>query len=263
MHRVHNHSLDYWRFESFPDDGVQQHGVLTRSGGVSVGPFASLNLSTAVPDARPAVEENRRRAYGVFGRTVTTLVHAHLVHGDRVTRVGRADQGRVAAQSDGLITDEPGCGLTMNFADCAPIFLYDPQRRAIGLGHAGWKGALGDLPGALVRAMQAAFGSDPAALLAAVGPCIGVGRYEVDEPVISQVRAAFPAAADDLLVYPNGRDRRPHFDLVHANRLNLARAGVRHIEDAGVCTAERTDLFFSHRAENGRTGRFGTVFLLT
>ena len=257
----HNHRpVPFFRFDTFPDDGVQTHAVFTRLGGSSAPPYASLNLSSAVADARPCIEENRRRAYGVVGRGAQSLVHEHLVHGSDVLRVTAGQQGGVVGRGDGLITNDPACGLTMNYADCSPIFLYDPRRRAIGLGHAGWQGAVVDLPGAMVRAMAAEFGSDPADLYAGIGPSIGVCCYEVDEPLTSRVRAAF-ADAETLLPSRAGKTR-PHFDLVEANRRNLARAGVRQIELPFLCTACRTDLFFSHRAEQGQTGRFGVAFVL-
>ena len=271
-----------FRFDGLPN-GHLRHAVFSRRGGVSVAPFDSLNLSMAVADERERVYANRRRAYGLFGRDTDTVVHAHLVHGATVARVTTAENGTWVHHVDGLITDQPGCVLTMSFADCAPILLYDPVHRAIGLGHAGWKGAVADLPGALVRAMQAQFGSDPAELLAAVGPCIGPCCYEVGEIVIDAVTAAF-AQPDDLLRPMSDELRvtsdefraigyRPtplatrhspptthrHFALPEANRRNLLNAGVRHVELAEYCTACRTDLFFSHRAEKGRTGRFGVV----
>jgi YfiH family protein len=259
MQELSNGHLPYFRFRLFPDDGQQQHAVFTRRGGVSPAPFASLNLSVSVADDKRNVYANRARAYGVFGRDSDTVVHAHLVHGNDVARVTQADNGTWIHHVDGLITDEPGCALTMNFADCTPILLYDPEHRAIGIGHAGWQGAVKDLPGALVAAMRRAFGSDPAALLAAVGPSIGPCCYEVGEPVISAVAAAF--AAPETLLRANGGPR-PTFDLPAANRRNLERAGVRHVEVTPFCTACRTDLFFSHRAEQGKTGRFGAIFML-
>jgi polyphenol oxidase len=251
--------IPFFRFESFPKDGKQQHAVFTRLGGVSPAPFDSLNLSVSVADSKERVYANRRRAFGVYGRDNDTVVHAHLIHGATVTRVTQQQNGQHVGPVDGLITNEPGCGLTMNFADCAPIFLYDPVRGAIGLGHAGWQGAVKDLPGALVRAMQAAFGSEPATLLAAIGPCIGACCYEVGEAVITAVHEAY-AYPGTLLIANSGP--RPHFDLVAANRRNLQAAGVRHVEASGFCTACRTDLFFSHRAEKGRTGRFGVMLML-
>ncbi|MCI0396244.1 MAG: peptidoglycan editing factor PgeF [Chloroflexi bacterium] len=226
---------------------------------MSPAPYDSLNLSASVSDSRDNVYANRARAYGTHGRQSDGLAHAHLVHGADVVQVTQQDHGRHAGPADGLITGEAGCGLTMNYADCAPIFLYDPVRQAIGLGHAGWQGVVKDLPGALVRAMQAAFGSRPADLLAGIGPCIGPCCYEVGESVISAVQETFMEPASLLLPQPGPR---PHFDLPEANRRRLSAAGVQQIELSGLCTACRTDLFFSHRAEKGRTGRFGVLFIL-
>ena len=264
--------LLFFHFDGLPQNGhnggahAVRHAVFSRRGGVSEGPFASLNMSLSVPDEHERVYANRRKAYGLFGRDTDTVVHAHLVHGASVGRVTQANNGTWVEHVDGLITDEPGCVLSMNFADCAPIFLYDPRRRAIGLGHAGWRGTVVDLPGAMVRAMSAEFESDPADLLAAVGPCIGPCCYEVGEEVIAQVEAAF---ADAAALLPKRTDKgapsnthRRAFDLPEANRRNLANAGVRSIEVSEYCTSCRTDLFFSHRAERGRTGRFGTVLAL-
>lgn len=260
MHQSQINNLLYWQFANWQRPGLA-HAILGRHGGISPAPFASLNLSSAVRDEPAHYEENRRRAYGVLGRTVDTLVHAHLVHGAEVAQVGTADHGRAMPRVDGLITNEIGCGLTMNYADCAPILVYDPQHHAIGLGHAGWGGTVADVPGALVRAMQAAFGSKPEALLGAIGPCISAAVYEVDEPVISAVRRAFPDHTTELLI-PQAGGSRPHFDLRRANQLNFARAGVEDVVIAPFCTAQNNDLFFSHRAELGQTGRFGVIVTL-
>lgn len=257
---VQKDGIVYLQFEGLAGYGRVQHAVFTRQGGLSEAPFASLNMSVSVPDDKARVYANRRRAYGLFGRENHSVVHAHLVHGNAVARVTPDNQGRLVPQVDGLITNTPGTALTMNFADCAPIFVYDPVQHAIGLGHAGWMGAVVDLPGAMVRAMVHEFGSRPQDLVAAVGPAISVAHYEVGEPVISRVRAAF-ADGDSLLPQGPGQ-RRPHFDLAEANRRNLARAGVVAIELSELCTFDRSDLFFSHRGENGRTGRFGTLFVL-
>lgn len=252
----------YFEFESFGGNGRIQHAIFSRHGGVSQPPHDSLNLSVSVPDDKTAVYANRAKAFGLFGRQNDTVVHAHLVHGNTVARVTQANNGTWVEHVDALITNEPGCALTMNYADCTPIFLVDPVQQAIGLGHAGWKGAVVDLPGAMVRAMQQQFGSQPADLLAGIGPCISWANYEVDEPLVGEVKAAF-VDWETLLRQPVGKGNgRFHFDLAAANRRNLTRAGVQQIELSGFCTADRTDLFFSHRAEKGKTGRFGTIFVL-
>lgn len=269
------HGIPLFHFETLSANGHfgrlsagrLQHAIFSRQGGTSLAPFDSLNLSVSVPDDNENVYANRRRAYGVFGRDTDTVVHAHLVHGKTVAQVTQVHNGIWYPEVDGLITNEPGCALAMNYADCAPIFLYDPDHHAIGLGHAGWQGTVQDLPGAMVRALAQAFGSDPARLMAGIGPCIGPCCYEVGEQVITAVHQAFPAAAE-LFVEIEGEKRPfsssdgPHFDLPEANRRNLANAGVQQIELSGLCTACRTDLFFSHRAERGKTGRFGAIFIL-
>jgi polyphenol oxidase len=258
-----SNEIPLFRFASLPDNGRIQHAIFTRQGGVSPAPFDSLNLSVSVPDEKERVYANRRRAYGLYGRDTATVVHAHLVHGRDVARVTQADNGTWRPEVDAILTNEPGCALTMNFADCTPILLYDPIHHAIGLGHAGWQGAVKDLPGAMVAAMQREFGSNPAELVAGVGPCIGPCCYEVGEVVVTAVHAAFNNPETILL--PATRHTPPaarHFNLPEANRRNLQRAGVEQIELSGLCTACRTDLFFSHRAEQGKTGRFGSIFIL-
>jgi YfiH family protein len=252
--------ISFFQFESFGGNGHSQHAIFARQGGVSPAPFHSLNLSISVPDEKTRVYTNRARAYGLFRRDTNSLVHAHLVHGNEVARTSSAGNGTWIPRVDGLITNEPGCALTMNYADCAPVFLYDPVHKAIGLGHAGWMGAVMDLPGAMVRAMQHEFGTDPAQLVAGIGPCIGPCCYEVAEPVIGRVQEAFAEPEKLLVEQANGL--LPHFDLPQANSINLFRAGVRQIELSGLCTGCRTDLFFSHRKEQGQTGRFGTSFIL-
>ncbi|MFZ0548402.1 MAG: peptidoglycan editing factor PgeF [Candidatus Promineifilaceae bacterium] len=256
-------NLTIFEFSSFPNE-VLHHGVFSRQGGVSQEPFHSLNMSLSVADAEEDVLVNRGIGYDQYRRTNDTLVHAYLIHGAEVARVSSADYGSYVGPIDGLITNEVGCGLTMNYADCAPIFLYDPIHHAIGLGHAGWQGAVKDLPGAMVRAMVREFDSDPAELLAAVGPCIGPCCYEVGERVIGRVHERFTEPQMLLLPPPEGKvdNGRPYFDLPQANYQNLAEAGVQQIELSGLCTACRTDLFFSHRAEGGKTGRFGTIVIL-
>jgi YfiH family protein len=271
----HQNGIPLFHFESLLEYGHFgrlranrfHHAVFSRQGGVSLAPYDSLNLSVSVPDDKERVYANRRRAYGIYGRHTDTVVHAHLVHGNDVAQVTQTNNGTWMPRVDGIITNEPGCALTMNYADCTPIFLYDPEHHAIGLGHAGWQGTVKDLPGSMVQAMVRAFGSNPANLVAGIGPCIGPCCYEVGEQVITAVHETF-ADADDLFIEPPlgkrpfSQGNGPHFDMLEANRRNLANMGVTQIELSGLCTACRTDLFFSHRAEGGKTGRFGTIFVL-
>jgi YfiH family protein len=266
MKRYSIDQIPFFRFTNLPSNGHVTHAIFTRQGGYSPEPFDTLNLSISVPDRKSFVYQNRSKAYSTHSRSNENLVHAHLVHGADVGIVSSQDYGQYVGPVDGLITDDPNCGLTMNFADCSPIFLYDPINQAIGLGHAGWQGTVKDLAGSMVKAMQRAFRSKPNEILAAIGPSIGPCCYEVGEPVISAVNGSF-SHAESLLIIPSdnreeaGKMQRPHFDLPEANLRRLKKAGVTQIEKSRLCTACRTDLFFSHRAEKGVTGRFGVLFI--
>ncbi|HEY1014514.1 MAG TPA: peptidoglycan editing factor PgeF [Herpetosiphonaceae bacterium] len=243
------------------------HGITTRRGGVSAPPHASLNIGFSRPDDREAVRENRRRVAEAIGFGMDDVVIAGQIHGTRVIPVGAAERGRGAygiasplPLADGQITDEPGVVLWSGFADCTPLLLVDPVRRAVGAIHAGWQGTVADIAGAAVAAMAEAYGSRPGDLLAAIGPAIGPCCYEVGEPVIGRVRERFGAEADALLPRRPGAER-PHFDLWAANALLLAAAGVpqKSIIRLDTCTACNVDRFFSHRRERGATGRFAAI----
>src|SRR5262249_9448876 len=158
-----------------------------------------------------------------------------------------------------IVTDRPGLPLSMRFADCVPVLLYDPVHPAIGLVHAGWRGTMSDVVGAAVQKMSDTFGTRPADIQAGIGPSIGPECYQVGAEVVEATCAAF--GDSDGLVH-HAADGSAYLDLWEANRRALERAGIRQIEISGLCTACHTDEFFSHRAEHGRTGRFGAVIAL-
>jgi len=248
-----------FQFEGLLDYSETSHAVFTRHGGVSAGAFASLNLSRSVGDDPGAVAENNRRVLHALGYRREQAVTAWLVHGHDVAVMTRDDLGREPPRADAIVTRERGLPLSMRFADCAPIVLYDPVRQAIGVAHAGWRGAAMNVVEATVRAMADAFGSDPRRMWAGIGPAIGVERYEVRPDVVEQVAAACPPGT--RLAQP-GRNGRPHLDLAAAVIAQSQQAGVGAIEASGMCTASNTREWFSHRAENGLTGRFGLVVAL-
>ena len=147
----------------------------------------------------------------------------------------------------------------MRFADCTPVLLYDPARQVIGLVHAGWLGTVRGAARAAVESMQKRYASDPADILAAIGPAIGPDHYEIGADVIAQVKAADGSQAEELLT---AHGKSIHFDLWKANQLILSGVGVHQIEVAGICTACHLDDWYSHRGEKGKTGRFGALIAL-
>ena len=159
---------------------------------------------------------------------------------------------------DGLITDEPGIYLAMRFGDCTPLIFFDPVRQAIGVAHAGWRGTMKNTAGATVQAMVTRLGCIAKNIMAVIGPAIGPCCYEVGPDVIMAAEQAF-GEPDSLFSGRNGKADRAYFDMWEANRRQLADSGLGQIIQSRLCTACHTDLFFSHRAENGRTGRFGVM----
>ena len=221
-----------------------------------------MNLGASVGDAPGAVAENRRRLLAHFHLEERPFGTLWLVHGADVLRLDappRADEP--FPQADALITDQPNLPLLLRFADCLPVLFYDPQHGAIGMAHAGWRGTALGVAGQTVRAMQAAYGSSPAHLQALIGPGICADCYEVDEEVLAAMRVGYSEEELARCTRPT-RDGRCLLDLPALNRCDLQKAGLVQIHNSAPCTACHPEDFFSHRAEAGRTGRFGALLCL-
>jgi len=254
----HNNGLSYYCFGSFPE--IVVHGIFTRAGGVSPEPWASLNQGGTVGDARANVVENRRRVFEVMQREVETIFDVWQVHGAKVVRgVGPRPLEQPHQKADAIITNDPKITLFMRFADCVPVLLVDPVQRGVGIVHAGWRGTVQKIVVETVQAMQAEFGSQPGDIVAGIGPSIGADHYEVGPEVVAAVGQSFGEAKNALFRRENGT---VFLDLWEANRLALMEAGVEKIEVAQICTACHTEDWYSHRAEQGRTGRFGALLAL-
>jgi len=241
----------------------------TRSGGVSAGPFASLNLGAGGGDDPAAVAENGRRLARALGFPHEGLARVRQVHGAEVAVVERPGPGGAPlGEFDAAVTERAGVVLLVLAADCVPVLLVDPERPAVAAVHAGWRGVAADAPGAAVRRMAAAFGSRPPALRAAIGPCIGPCCYEVDAPVADAFAAAglaFDGPTPLAAAAPPREGRaRWRLDLAAAVRARLQAAGVPPIAITAqaLCTACRADLFYSHRRDGPRTGRQAGVIWL-
>jgi hypothetical protein len=256
----------YYQFECWRNDPAIIHGVFTRKGGTSAAPWASLNLGGTVGDDPLAVRHNVELAHQSLGldanqaRTVWQVHSADAVLAD--VGDGCPPGRRWLARADAMVTNRPGIPLTMRFADCVPILLVDPVRGAIGMAHAGWRGTVAQVAVSAIRLMQTAYGTDPADIQAAIGPSIGPDHYQVGPEVVEAVERAFGSGGPCDWLIRRADDGSAYLNLWEANRLALERAGVRHVEVAGICTATHVDEFYSHRAERGRTGRFGAILAL-
>jgi len=221
-----------------------------------------------VGDEAVDVLENRARACWALGIEAEAMVVGEQVHGDVVGVITAAEAGRGAKTqaealpgTDALITQAPGVPLSIYCADCAPIFLLDPVRRAVGLAHAGWQGTAIKIGKKTVRQMVEVYGADPADLLAGVGPCIGPCCYTVGADVAEQFQENFPS--HPVLTKSQEPDKW-QLDIWQANKIALMEAGVReeNIAIAGVCTSCHNDQLFSYRAEKELTGRMAAIIML-
>ena len=246
------------RFPAWKGLGLVTHAFSTRLGGVSEKEFAAMNLGFGRGDPEENVAGNYRRFCVAAGFDPDSLVCGCQVHKTDIRRVDESHRGlgvwrkNDIDSADGLCTDAPGVTLVVYGADCVPIYFVDPVKKAIGLAHAGWRGAAAGMPGVMVRRMAEEFGSCPGDLLAAVGPSICQNCFEVDEPV-AQEFLALPGA-EVFVTGPQGG--KYHVDLWECCRRSLLGTGVReeHITLGGLCTMEESSLVFSHRKTRGQRG---------
>ena len=256
---ITQNGLKYFHFDNFPPERIG-HGIFSRHGGVSPAPWHSLNIGGLVGDSADHIAKNRERIFRLFQRPVESLYDVWQVHSaDVVCTQSPRNLTHPHVKADAILTNCLSVTLLMRFADCVPVLLYDPIHHAIGLVHAGWQGTVKFVVGQAIQQMGRCFDTNPRDLLAGIGPSIGPDHYEVGENVISQVESVFGDKASDLLVDKN---HSIYFDLWKANKHVLQSYGVKNIETAGICTVCHCKDWFSHRAEKGRTGRFGAILFL-
>lgn len=229
------------------------HGFTTRAGGVSPAPFDSLNLGLSTADDPAHVQENRRRVLALFGNP--PLAGLSQVHGNQVHVVETAGEW----EGDGLLTSTPGLLLRVSVADCYPILLHDPRKGVVGALHAGWRGVVaGILPRAL-EIMQSHWGSHPDDIRVAVGPGISGPHFQVGPEVLEQFERAGLAFAEPDPRHPG----KYLLDLERALRAHAQQGGIRleHYWALGRCTYA-DPAFFSHRRDQGQTGRMWALIML-
>lgn len=222
--------------------------VTTRSGGVSIGPYASLNLGIAVNDDPKAVAENRARVRAHLPEEPRWLKQVHgaaVVAGESVSAL---------VEADASVTRTPGVVCVIQMADCMPVLLATRDGSVIGIAHAGWRGLAGGVVERTIEAMRA----DPAAMIAWLGPAIGPDTFEVGEEVRAAFVAADPAAVDAFRPLDTGKWLADLFTLA---RQRLARAGLTAVHGGGLCTVSDPTRFFSHRRDR-LTGRMGAFLWL-
>ncbi|MDP1715639.1 MAG: peptidoglycan editing factor PgeF [Anaerolineales bacterium] len=255
-----NNGLRYYSFDIFSTAVAQ--AVFTRRGGVSPVPWHSLNLGGSVGDDPAHVMENRIRSFDALGRAPASIHDVWLVHSADIVY---ADEARPRTldhppqRADIILTDNSEVSLFMRFADCVPLLFHDPRKHVIGIAHAGWMGTVKGVAKNTIAGMQSRYGCKPENIIVGIGPSIGADHYEVREDVTLQFREKYGKDAGRVIQTRAGKS---YLDLWAANEIQLRSAGVEQIQVSGLCTACHLDDWFSHRAEKGKTGRFGVLMAL-
>lgn len=245
--------------------GGIKHGFTSRIGGISPKPFDSLNFSFNRADDPENVRKNYRILAEKRGLDYDKLVLVNHEHGCKVLRVSKKEAGRGLTReklpfSDGLITDDPEITLVTGHADCGSIYLYDRKKHAIGLAHAGWKGALLRMAQRLAESMMKEFSSDPSDMVAALGPCICFDCFEVDSSLGEKFKAEFGQSS----IVKEGRPGKAYVDIESVLLLQLLEAGIRpeNISLMHRCTYEEKELFYSYRRDGAGTGAMSAYMKL-
>ena len=258
--------LEYLVFPKLEETGVVKHLFTTRTGGVSSGIYATMNLSFSRGDDPLNVMENYRRIGEVLETDPEHMVASRQTHTTNIHAVTEKDCGngigRVSSYEDidGLVTDVPGIALVTYYADCVPLYFVDPVHRAIGLAHSGWRGTVAGMAACMVLYMQEHFHSRPEELVTAIGPSICADCYEIGEDVAKQFRGHFP----EKVLQKGKTPGKYQLDLWQANRSILLNAGVlpEHIAVTDVCTCHNPEYLFSHRASHGQRGNLAAFLML-
>jgi len=223
------------------------HGTFNRHGGVSPSPWDTRNVSFGLGDKSENIYANRKQIKETLD--FKRLVSAKQVHGSRVHIINESPADDLEINDfDALITNVPGIGLMIQQADCQAVFLFDPENKAVGIAHVGWRGTVADIIAETVFAMSQAFSTEPVDITAAISPSLGPCCAE-----FINFRSELPAALHGYQVRDN------YFDFWAISRDQLCAAGIRpeNIQVAEICTCCNHD-FFSYRRDKN-TGRFASV----
>lgn len=236
--------------EKFPGLTMVQS---TRYGGVSTGAYAALNLGLNTGDDREAVADNRGRFWAALGTSEAHTAGGYQVHGSGIKVV--AEPGHFDGH-DAFVTNQPGIFLSVTVADCVPVLIFDPVKKAVAAVHAGWRGTVAQITLKTVAALQEAYGTNPADCIAWIGTCIGFDSFEVSAEVAAEFAPELQKAGVNPAKYL--------VDLKEANRKQLMQAGIpgESIEVSSFCTVQDHERFFSFRKEGGITGRMLAVIAM-
>lgn len=261
--------VSYLTYPLLSESGIVKHGFSTRLGGVSEGVCSTMNLSFARGDKEESVRENYRRMAAALGVAEDSFVCSAQTHTTNIRAVTAEDRGKGLTKAldysdvDGLVTNVPQLCLATFYADCVPLFFVDTTHKAIGLSHSGWRGTVGKIGEKTLEKMRELYGTNPADVLAAVGPSICQDCYEVSADVVECFKEQFSRQYWSELFYEK-QNGKYQLDLWRANEIVLLEAGIRkeHLAVTNLCTCCNPTLLFSHRASKGKRGNLAAFLAL-
>ncbi len=262
MKEIEVNELKLFQFSHVQQDWQLGHALTTRIGGVSETPFASLNVGIHVGDVLENVIENRTKVCHAIGASTERFVAMRQAHTANVIAVkSEADFGGFEKWESGqknvdaAVTNMKNVTLFAMAADCAMTLFFDPKRNVLALAHSGWRGSLLNIYSNVLNVMTLEYGSQPEDIFAGISPAISCNNYEVSKDLIDRLKLLYrDPVCKEFYKEISGTY---YLDMYSILRYQLSQLGINNVEVADICTSDNTDLFYSHRKEGGKTGRFG------
>lgn len=265
----YKNEVPYISYESLSQYPQIAHLFTTRFGGVSQGVYHSLNLRQTTEDSVLNIADNYKIVANLFDVEAEDMVISDQTHTTNILRVDFTHKGMGLTKKrnfhdvDGLITNEKGLLLATVYADCVPLYFFDPVKKAIGLSHSGWKGTLHKMGAITIKEMVKEFGCDPSHMIVAIGPSICQECYEVGDEVYDAFLKVWKDETDRF--FTKGEKDKYHLDLWKVNEYILREAGIKkeNIIVPDICTCCNFEVMFSHRAHGNQRGNLGAFLMLT
>ncbi len=257
----------FFKIPPFEESGLVKHCFTTRLGGISKAPYLSLNLGTKTEDSKRDMYKNYEIICEKLDIDIGNLVLSDQVHKDNIIIVSEEHRGNGVidctklSEIDALITNRKNVALVTLYADCVPIFILDRKRKIIALAHGGWRGTVKKIGKKVIKRMSSDFKTNPEDCIVGIGPSIGKCCYEVDDYVVNKFKDNYDNVNDFI---EDKGNTKYLLDLWTANKISLIEAGVpiENIIVSNICTKCNSDLFFSYRADDGKTGRMAAILQL-
>lgn len=270
LHIREKDGVTWLSFLALEETGLVNHSFSTRLGGVSEGMFSSMNFSFTRGDDPAHVMENYRRMAKILETSPEQMVLSHQTHTTNIRKVTEEDAGKGVVRErdykdvDGLITDVPELTLVTFYADCVPLYLVDPVKKAIGLSHSGWRGTVHRMGEKTLAAMEEAYGTQAEDVIACIGPSICQDCFEVGPEVVEEFQKAFHESFHNRLFYQK-ENGKYQLNLWLANEIIFEEAGVKkeNIHTTDICTHCNPELLFSHRTTGNDRGNLAAFLKLS